>query len=115
MSQMDEATKRDCELHAEMLSVLSHPKRLMIVEILGGSEKTVGEIASELGMSLQNASQHLRIMRDRGIVMHYKEGQTVRYRLTTLTLNECCQRVRKEMIEILHNRSKLFDGASQVL
>ena len=102
---MDE---RPFELHAQMLSTLAHPKRLIIVELLREGEKTVGELAQKLGISLQNTSQHLRVMRDRGLVMARKEAQTVYYRLTSLTLAECCDRVRKDMQEIIKKQGGLI-------
>ena len=104
---MDE---RPFEHHAQMLSTLAHPKRLIIVELLRGGEKTVGELAQELDISLQNTSQHLRLMRDRGLVMARKEAQTVYYRLTSLTLAECCDRVRKDMQRIIIEQGSLISN-----
>ncbi|MBT7081008.1 MAG: winged helix-turn-helix transcriptional regulator [Chloroflexi bacterium] len=114
---MDKKTQRseiDYEFQAEMLSVLANPKRLMIIHILGEDSKTVGEIAAELGISLQNASQHLRIMKDRGILVALKEGQTVRYSLTTPVLCECCDRVRDAMLKLAEARGKFYDQVSSV-
>ncbi|MHB8085672.1 MAG: ArsR/SmtB family transcription factor, partial [Dehalococcoidia bacterium] len=62
------------ELQAEMLSVLSNPKRLMILKVLGKGEKAVGEIAVQVGIEMQNASQHLRIMKAHGIVATRRDG-----------------------------------------
>jgi DNA-binding transcriptional ArsR family regulator len=107
---MDE---RSFELHAEMLNALAHPKRLIIVELLRAGEKTVGELASELDISLQNTSQHLRVMRDRGLVLARKEAQTVYYTLTSLTLADCCDRVRREMVDVLLERGRLFEGLNE--
>ena len=101
---MDE---RPFELHAEMLSTLAHPKRLIIIELLREGEKTVGELAQELNISLQNTSQHLRLMRDRGLVMARKDAQSVFYRLTSLTLADCCDRVRKDMQWVLKTQGSL--------
>ncbi|MDY6835909.1 MAG: metalloregulator ArsR/SmtB family transcription factor [Chloroflexota bacterium] len=106
---MDEENQRILELQAEMLSVLANPKRLMILNLLNDQEKTVGEIASELEISIQNTSQHLRSMKDRGIVVSRKEGQTVYYKLTNPIFHDCCQLVRRAMVEELNKRESLFD------
>ncbi len=105
--------EKDFELYAQMLSTLAHPKRLMIVELLGKGEKTVGELAESLDISMQNTSQHLRLMRDRGLVMARKEAQTVYYRLTSLTLAECCDRVRREMLDILREYGNFTSGIAK--
>jgi DNA-binding transcriptional ArsR family regulator len=96
------------ELQAEMLSVLSNPKRLMILKVLGQGEKTVGEIAVQVGIEMQNASQHLRIMKSHGIVTARRDGQTVYYELTTPIFAECCELVRKAIVEDLEKRSTLL-------
>ena len=79
-----DADKRIFELQVEMLGVLSNPKRLGILKVLGEKGKTVGEIASQVGIELQNASQHLRIMKAHGIVLARRDGQSVNYKLATI-------------------------------
>ena len=114
---MDKKTQRsemDYEFQAEILSVLANPKRLMIIHLLGDGPQTVGEIAAEVGMSLQNASQHLRVMKDRGIVVAHKEGQTVSYSLITPVLSDCCEMVRGAMLELANARGKFYDQVSSV-
>jgi len=53
-------------------------------------ELSVGEIAEEIGTSLQNASQHLRLMKDRDIVKSRRVGQIVYYRIAENELMERC-------------------------
>ncbi len=108
---MDE---REFEAQADMLRLMANAKRLMIIKVLGGEEKTVGEIASEVGITLQNASQHLRLMRDGGLVEHRRAGQTIYYGLSTQTLAECCERVRRELYEIQRQRGSMLAGAEEM-
>ena len=54
-------------------------------------EKSVGEIASAVDSSLQNTSQHLRLMKDKGIVASRREGQTVYYRIERDDLVDGCR------------------------
>jgi DNA-binding transcriptional ArsR family regulator len=99
------------ELQAEMMGVLSNPKRLRILKALGTSERTVGEIASEVGIELQNASQHLRIMKSHGIVLSRRDGQTVHYRLAMPVIAECCELVRHAIVENAENTRNMLKGA----
>lgn len=64
---------------ANFCHILGNTQRVLIVWILGNQQLSVGEIAEEIGASLQNTSQHLRLMKDRGILDSNKEGRKVYY------------------------------------
>ncbi len=83
------------EAEADTLRAMAHPKRLMILSQLGARGRSVSELASVVGISLPNASQHLRVLRDRGIVQSERVGQVVKYRLTSPEFQACCARVRQ--------------------
>jgi ArsR family transcriptional regulator, virulence genes transcriptional regulator len=86
------------ELQADMIRVLANPKRLMILSLLGNGPSTVTEIADRLHLSLQNTSQHLRLMRDRTIVRAQRDGREVRYSLTSPVFSEACRLVRQALL-----------------
>ncbi len=90
---------RPFELEAGVIAVLANPKRLMIVNLLGVRPATVSTIATGLGLTLQNTSQHLRVMRDRGIVRFTRVGREVRYRLSTPAFSQACRLVRRALLE----------------
>jgi DNA-binding transcriptional ArsR family regulator len=77
-------------LHAEMCKVLTDPKRLMLLDALRSGERTVGELAVALGISLPNASQHLAVMRNAGLVEGRRDGAVVRYRLAEPAIIGAC-------------------------
>lgn len=106
-----ESDKLIIGLQAEMMGVLSNPKRLGILKVLGTNEMTVGEIASRVGIELQNASQHLRIMKAHGIVLSRREGQAVHYRLAMPVIAECCDLVRQAILENAETTRNLLKGA----
>ena len=66
---------------AQLCNVFGHSKRILILWLLRKQEFCVGEIAEEIGTSLQNTSQHLRVMKDRNIVQSRREGHVVYYRI----------------------------------
>lgn len=70
------------ELHANICSVFSNPKRLEIIDILREGEKSVSEIMKRTKISKTNLSQHLSLMRDRGIVTSRREGQNIYYAIS---------------------------------
>jgi DNA-binding transcriptional ArsR family regulator len=79
------------ESQAAVCSVFANPKRILILWTLADQEKSVSEIASIVGTSLQSTSQHLRLMRERGILNSRREGQTIYY---FIAQNEAAERCR---------------------
>ncbi len=79
---MDEALEAELrELHERVCKAISDPKRLLIISVLREDELSVGEIAETLGVSQSNASQHLAVLRERGIVTTRRAGTSVFYSL----------------------------------
>jgi rhodanese-related sulfurtransferase len=66
---------------ARIGKALSNPHRLEILELLAQSERTVDSLATEIGLSLANASQHLQALRQAALVDSRKDGLYVYYRL----------------------------------
>lgn len=61
--------------------MLANPRRLMILWSLVERERSVGELAQAIGASLQSTSQHLRLMREHGMVCARRDGQTIYYQI----------------------------------
>lgn len=66
---------------AELLSVLSHPQRIRIVEELHGCEKDVNSLAEILKISPSGVSQHLSVLRTAKLIIERKQGRNVFYHL----------------------------------
>src|SRR5579864_2531167 len=66
---------------AELAKALASPHRIEIVEVLGQGERSVEGIAERLGLSIANASQHLRLMRAAGVLGSRRDGKRVLYGL----------------------------------
>ena len=67
---------------ARCLKILGHPVRIQLLDLLTTGERSVGVLAHELGISQSNLSQHLSLLRDKGILECRKEGHLVLYRLS---------------------------------
>ena len=63
------------------LSALGDPTRLAIFEMIGAHPKAVNELAAGLPVSRPAVSQHLRALRDAGLVLERREGRHVHYRI----------------------------------
>jgi DNA-binding transcriptional ArsR family regulator len=87
------------EMHAEMCQALANQYRLAIMHSLQDGERCVSDLAAELGISVHNVSQHLRILRQRLLVRSRKEGQTVYYSITNPKFVQACTLIREALIE----------------
>jgi ArsR family transcriptional regulator len=71
----------DIERASRSLKAMSHPIRLKILCILGADEVNVQDIVHSVGTSQSNVSQHLSILRDKGILTARKDANRVYYRV----------------------------------
>jgi rhodanese-related sulfurtransferase/DNA-binding transcriptional ArsR family regulator len=79
---------------ARIGKALASPHRLEILELLAQSERTVDSLATELGSSLANTSQHLQALRQAALVDSRKDGLFVFYRLADPAICDLCTAIR---------------------
>lgn len=79
---------------ARIGKALSNPHRLELLDLLAQSERTVDSLASEVGLSLANASQHLQALRQASLVESRKQGLYVYYRLADPAVCDLCKVIR---------------------
>lgn len=76
------ARSEDIDRASRSLKAMSHPLRLKILCILGDRELHVQEIVESVGTTQSNISQHLAILRDKGILASRKDANKVFYRVS---------------------------------
>jgi len=73
--------EEDISRASRSLKAMSHPLRLKILCTLGDQEVSVQDIVDAVGTSQSNISQHLAILRDKGILASRKDANKVFYRI----------------------------------
>jgi DNA-binding transcriptional ArsR family regulator len=104
------------ELQADICQTLANPKRLQILNLLKSGELSVGAMGAALEIAKPNLSQHLAVMRRKGILASRREGTTIYYRLATPHIVEACRVMRQVLLEALAERGTLsreLPGARQ--
>lgn len=84
---------------SELLKVAAHPQRLAILDLLGGKKRMcVSDLVQVLGIEQAILSQHLTLMRDKGLLGVEKEGKYSFYHLEQpgflkiiKDLESCCE------------------------
>jgi len=95
------------DLHAQICQALGNGKRLEILDVLRHGERSVGELATALGIRKANVSQHLMVLRAKGIVMARREGQAVYYRLVSPKVSQACDLMREVLLQRLAQAGRL--------
>jgi rhodanese-related sulfurtransferase len=80
--------------YARVGKALGNPHRIEMLELLAQGERTVDSLATEIGLSLANASQHLQALRQASLVESRKDGLFVFYRLPDPAVFEICSAIR---------------------
>ena len=92
---------------ASICKTLADPKRLMILHELRDAEASVGQLVASLGLPQANVSQHLAILRERGIVTTRRKGTTIYYSLANPKIGEACDLVREVLADQLSQNQAL--------
>ncbi len=74
----------DIMLASQAIKAIAHPLRLKILCVLGDQEISVQDIVELVGTSQSNISQHLAILRDKGVLSTRKDANRVFYRIGDL-------------------------------
>lgn len=95
------------ELQASVLRMLANPRRLELLHVLAEGPIEVGRLATKVGISQPNASQHLALLRSAGFVEVERNGREVRYRLADPEVMTACAIMRGFLQRRLSNLSVL--------
>ena len=96
-------------LQAEFCKGMAHPKRVYILNLLRGGEKTVNELVGLTGIAQANLSQHLGVLRQLAIVETRRNGSSVYYRISDRRVVEACELVRESIGERLRKSKAVLE------
>lgn len=97
------------KIHAEMCKVFSNPTRLEILNLLRDKEMSVTELIKKTKLSQANISQHLSIMKSKGIVISNRRGKNIYYKLTNPKIIKAFDIIREVLMDRLKNNSKIVE------
>lgn len=108
MKKMDPEQERQLyRLQAELCQVLAEPTRLEILHLLGERPRAVKELVEATGQRQAKISQHLSILRQRGIVRTERLGTEIRYSLETPRILDACQITREILLQRFDQQRRL--------
>ena|SRR3989344_1379684 len=96
------------EVHAEMCKVFSNPTRLEILNLLRYKRLSVTELIEKTKLSQANISQHLSIMKSKGIVISDRNGKNVYYRISNPKIIKAFDILREVLSERLEKNKNII-------
>lgn len=99
------------EFKAGIFQALAHPTRIAVAECLREGEHSAGAILERVpGLEQANLSQHLAVMRSKGVVLARKEGNQVFYSLRHPMLSEVLEIMRQYFLTQLTEASEMLQA-----
>ncbi len=94
------------DLHADICKTISNPRRQAIIDTIRGDEMTVSALVKKTGISQANLSQHLAILRAKGVVHTRREGTNVFYSIANPKIIEAYDLISEVLRESIQSRNK---------
>ncbi|MHB1346662.1 MAG: ArsR/SmtB family transcription factor [Candidatus Humimicrobiaceae bacterium] len=98
------------KLHAYFCKFMANPKRIEILFLLGEKEMCVDEIASAMEARVPNISQHLAVMREKGVTEVRREGNKMYYSIANIKTLHACIMMREAMVEQMKKQFAMIKG-----
>ena len=102
-------------LHANICSGLADPTRILILYTLHEHPHNVGELAESLELPQPTVSRHLKVLRERQMVLAERDGQSVNYSLADKRIIEAMDLLRAVLASRLQDQGELAVSVSKDL
>lgn len=101
-------------LHADMCKTISNPRRQAILDTIRNGEMTVSELIVKTGISQANLSQHLAILRFKGVVKTRRDGNNIYYSLSNIKIIKAYDLISEVLEDSMASREKTIkEGMSR--
>ena len=102
------------ELHADVCKVFSNAKRLEILNTLREKERTASELIEKIGLSKANLSQHMSVLKSKGVVVSRREGVNIYYRISNPKIIQACDLMREVLLEQLQENGRMVASLRRI-
>jgi ArsR family transcriptional regulator len=95
------------ELQADICKIFSNAKRMEIINVLKDREVSASDLIEKIGLSKANLSQHMGVLRSKGVVLARREGLSIFYRIANPKIIQACDLMREVLLEQLQEKGKM--------
>ena len=100
------------QLHAQLCNGLADPIRILILYSLADNAHHVNELSEQTNIPQPTISRHLKILRERGLVVSQRSGQYVKYSLADKRVIDALDLLRAVMADDFKKRGQLADAVA---
>jgi len=105
-----ENKKEFYHLHSDLCKTLAHPKRQEILDIIRDHAVTVTELVEKTGIPQANVSQHLTVLKSKGVVALRREGSKAYYHITNPKILEAFDIISEVLLDALESQNRTVRG-----
>ena len=98
------------QLHANICSAISEPNRILLLYAIDEKDRNVNTLADIVDISQSAASRHLKVLKERGLILAKKEGPQVIYTLADDRIIKALNMLRELMLDNLAQRADLLNA-----
>ena len=102
------------ELHADVCKIFSNAKRLEIINMLRDRELSAGELLEQTGLSKANLSQHMAVLKSKGVIITRKEGINIYYCIANPKIIQACNLMKEVLLEQLEEKGKMASRLQEI-
>ena len=98
------------ELHADLCKIFTNAKRLEIINTMKDKEMAAAELIETTGLSKANLSQHMSVLRLKGVILSRREGINIYYRIANPKIIQACHLMREVLLEQFQEKGKMVSS-----
>ena len=102
------------ELHADLCKIFSNAKRLEIINALKDKEMSASELIEKIGLSKANLSQHMSVLKSKGVILTRREGGNIYYRIANPKIIQACHLMREVLLEQFQEKGKMVSNLRRI-
>ena len=101
------------QLHSQLCAALADPKRLLILYALSERAMNVSDLAETLALPQPTTSRHLKMLRERGLVVPERDGTSIFYSITDTRVIQALDLLRAVLADQLQSQAELAESVGQ--
>ena len=95
------------ELQADVCKIFSNAKRMEIISMLKDREMSAGELLEKIVLSKANLSQHMAVLKAKGVILTRREGVNIYYRIANPKIIQACNLMREVLMEQIQEKGRI--------
>jgi len=95
------------KLQADICKIFANDKRLGIINLLKDTEMSNSELMQKTGLSKVTISQHMNVLKSKGVIVVRREGVQLYYRIANHKIIQACNLMREVLVEQLLEKEKV--------